>query len=141
MMVAEPATPKYLSWSQYPIQFSRADQWTSVENVGHYPVVLDPTISGMTVTKVLINGGAGLNIIILETLRKMGLEFTGMITPTSVPFSRIVPSKAAMPLRQIALSVTFRTPSNYCTKSVKFEVAILGRLALAKFMAIPHYPY
>ena len=72
-MVAEPATLRYLNWSQYPIQFSREDQWTSVGNAGHYPLVLDPTIAGMTVTKVLIDGGARLNIIFLETLRKMGL--------------------------------------------------------------------
>ena len=63
IMVAEPATPRYLNWSQYPIQFSREDQWTSVGNASHYPLVLDPTIAGMTVTKVLIDGGAGLNII------------------------------------------------------------------------------
>jgi hypothetical protein len=78
-------------------------------NAGHYPLVLDPTIAGMTITKVLIDGGAGLNIIFLETLRKMGLEFTGMITPTSVPFYEIVPGKAAMPLGQITLLVTFGT--------------------------------
>jgi hypothetical protein len=47
---------------------------------------------------VLIDGGAGLNIIFLETLRKIGLEFTEMITPTSVPFYGIVPGKATMPL-------------------------------------------
>jgi hypothetical protein len=78
----------------------------------------------------------------------MGLELIGMITPTSVPFYEIVPGKVAMPLRQITLPVTFRTPSNYCIEFIKFEVAdfessyhaILGRLALAKFMAIPHYP-
>jgi hypothetical protein len=58
-----------------------------VGNAGHCPLVLDPTIAGMTVTKVLINGGAKLNIIFLETLRKMGLEFTRMITPTSIPFT------------------------------------------------------
>jgi hypothetical protein len=118
-------------------------------NTGHYPLVLDPTIAGMTVTKVLIDGEAGLNIIFFETLRKMGLEFAGMITPTNVPFNGIVPSKAAMPLRQITLPVTFRTPPNYRTEFVKFEVvdfeysyhAILGRPALAKFMAIPYYPY
>jgi excinuclease UvrABC nuclease subunit len=40
----------------------------------------------MTVTKVLIDGGAGLIIIFLETLRKMGLDFTGLITPIGVPF-------------------------------------------------------
>jgi hypothetical protein len=67
-------------------------------NAGHYPLVLDPIIVGMTITKVLIDGGARLNIIFLETLKKMGLEFGGMITPTSVPFYGIVPSKAAMPL-------------------------------------------
>ena len=86
IMAAEPATPRYLNWSQYPIQFSREDQWSSVGNVGHYPLVLDPTIIGMTVTKVLIDGGAGLNIIFLETLRKMGLQLIGMITPTITPF-------------------------------------------------------
>jgi hypothetical protein len=79
----------------------------------------------------------------------MGLELAGMITPTSVPFYGIVPSKAAMPLRQITLPVTFETPANYHTEFIQFEVAdfessyhaILRRSALAKFMAIPHYPY
>ena len=103
----------------------------------------------MTVTKVLIDGGARLNIIFLEALRKMGLQLVGMITPTSVPFYWIVPSKAAMPLGQITLPVTFGSPSNYRTEFIKFEVAdfesschaILGRPALAKFMAIPQYLY
>jgi hypothetical protein len=92
-------------------------------NAGHYPLVLDPTIAGMMVTKVLIDGGARLNIIFSETLRKMGLEFVGMITLTSVPFYGIVPSKAAMPLGQITLPVTFGTPSNYRTEFIKFEIA------------------
>jgi hypothetical protein len=103
----------------------------------------------MSITKVLIDGGARLNIIFLETLRKIGLEFTGMITPTSVLFYGIVPAKAAMPLGQLTLPVTFGTPSNYRTEFIKFEVAnfessyhaILRRLALAKFMMIPHNPY
>jgi hypothetical protein len=120
-----------------------------VENAGHYPLVLDPTIVGMTIRKVLIDGRARLNIIFLETLRKIGLEFAGMITPTSVPFYGIVPGKAAMPLGQITLPVMFGTPSNYHTEFIKFEVAdfessyhaILRRPTLAKFMAIPHYPY
>jgi hypothetical protein len=67
----------------------------------------------MTVTKVLIDGGARLNIIFLETLRKMGLDFTGLITPTGVPFYGIVPIKATMPLGQITLPVTFGIPTNY----------------------------
>jgi hypothetical protein len=67
----------------------------------------------MTVIKVLIDGGARLNIIFLEMLRKMGLDFAGLITPTRVPFYGIVPSKAAMPLEQITLPVTFGTQTNY----------------------------
>jgi hypothetical protein len=84
-------------------------------NAGHYPLVSDPTIAGMTVTKVLINGEARLNIIFSKTLRKMGLEFTGMITPTCVSFYRKVPGKGAMPLGQITLPVIFGTHSNYRT--------------------------
>jgi hypothetical protein len=72
-----------------------------------------------------------------------------MITPTSVHFYGIVLDKAAMPLGQITLPVMFGTPTNYRTEFIKFKVAdfetsyhaILGRPALAKFMAIPHYPY
>jgi hypothetical protein len=118
IMAAEPAVPRYLIWSQYPIQFSREYQWTSVGNVGLYPLVLDPTIAGMTVTRVLIDGGAGLNIIFLETLKKMGLDFVGLITPIGIPFYRIVPDKAAMPLRQITLPITFGTQANYRTEFV-----------------------
>jgi hypothetical protein len=47
------------------------------------------------------------------------------------------------------LLVTFGTQANYQIEFIQFEVvdfeasyhAILGRPALAKFMAIPHYPY
>jgi hypothetical protein len=103
----------------------------------------------MTVTKVLIDGGARLNIIFSETLRKMGLDFAGLITPIGVPFYGIVPSKATMPLGQITLPVTFGTSTNYRTEFIQFKDAdfetsyhaILEKPALAKFMAIPHYPY
>jgi hypothetical protein len=103
----------------------------------------------MTVTKVLIDKGAGLNIIFADTLRKIGLDFAGLLTPIDIPFYGIVPGKAAMPLGQITLPVIFGTPDNYRTEFIKFEVAdfessyhaIFGRPALAKFLAVPHYPY
>jgi hypothetical protein len=49
----------------------------------------------------------------------------------------------------VVLPVTFGTRENYGTEIIKFEVAsfessyhaILGRPALAKFMAVPHYVY
>jgi hypothetical protein len=67
----------------------------------------------MTVAMVLIDGGAGLNIIFLETLRKMGLNLAGLITSTGVPFYGIVLDKATMSLRQITLPFTFGTQTNY----------------------------
>ena len=97
-MAGEPSTPKYLNWSKYSIQFSRKDQWTSMTNAGHYPLILGPTIADMTVPKVLIDGGVGLNVIFVGTLKKIGLDFTSLLTPTNVPFYGIVPGKAAMPL-------------------------------------------
>ena len=79
----------------------------------------------------------------------MGLDITNMLTKTASPFYGIIPSNAAVPLGQVVLPVTFGTRENYCTEYIKFEVAdfetsyhaILGRPALAKFMAIPHYVY
>jgi hypothetical protein len=48
-------------------------------NVDHYLLVLGPTIVGMIVPKVLIYGGAGLNIIFTDTLKKIGLDFTSLL--------------------------------------------------------------
>ena len=82
-------------------------------NAGHYPLVLGPTIAGMIVPKVMIDGGAGLNIIFTDTLRKIGLDFTSLLTLTDVPFYGIVPDKAAMPLERITLPVTFGNSNNF----------------------------
>jgi hypothetical protein len=111
--------------------------------------VLDPVVAEVKVTRVLINGGSGLNLIFTSTLRKMGLDLMNMLIPSKSPFYGIVPGNAAHPLGTVVLPATFGTRENYCTEFFKFEVAnfessyhaILGRLALAKFMAVPHYVY
>jgi hypothetical protein len=71
------------------------------------------------------------------------------LTESDTPFFGIVPTKGEYPLGHIYMSVTFGTPKNYRTEFLRFEVArfdcgynaIIGRPGLAKFMAIPHYPY
>ena len=40
------------------------------------PLVLDPVVAGVRLTKVLIDGGSGLNILFASTMRQMRLEFT-----------------------------------------------------------------
>jgi hypothetical protein len=148
-MSIEPAAPRPLRWSEVPISFSREDQWTSFSEPGKFPLVLDPAMAEVRLTKVLIDGGSGLNLIFASILRKMGLDFTDMLAPSKSLFYGIVPGNAAHPLGTMVLPVTFGMRENYRTESIKFEVAnfessyhaILGRPALAKFMAVPHYVY
>jgi hypothetical protein len=112
-------------------------------------LVLDLVVAEVRLTKVLIDGGSGLNLIFTSTLRKMGLDFTDMLAPSKSPFYDIVPANAAHPLCTMVLPVTFGMRENYRTEFIKFEVAnfessyhaILGRPTLAKFMAVSHYVY
>jgi hypothetical protein len=149
-MSIEPVVPTPLRWSEVPITFSRADQWTSLSELGRFPLVLKPVVAGSRPNKVLIDGGSGLNVLIAKTLKKMGLDITNMLTKSSSPFYGIVPGNAAIPLGSVVLPVTFgESRDNYRTEYVKFEVAvfetsyhaILSRPAIAKFMAVPHYTY
>jgi hypothetical protein len=141
--------PRPLRWSGVPISFSRDDQWTSFSEPDKFPLVLDPVVAEVRLTKVLIDGGSGLNLVFASTLRKMGLDLSGMLVPSKSPFYGIVPGNAVHPLGTLVLPVTFGTRENYRIEFIKFEVAnfessyhaILGRPALAKFMAVPHYVY
>jgi hypothetical protein len=99
---------------------------------------------------VLIDGKSGLNVLFTKTLKKMKLDITHMLTKSTSPFYGIVPGNTAIPLGSVVLSITFgETMENYHTEYIKFEVAdfensyhaILGRPAITKFMAVPHYTY
>jgi hypothetical protein len=146
-----PSSRRYqpLRWSEVPFSFSRDDKWTSFLEPGKFPMVLDLVVAEVKLTRVLIDGGSGLNLIFASTLRKMGLDLTDMLVPSKSPFYGIVPCNAAHPLGTMVLPVTFSTRENYRTNFIKFEVAnfessyhaILGRPALAKFMVVPHYIY
>jgi hypothetical protein len=117
---------------------------------GRFPLVLKPVVAGSRLNKVLIDGGSGLNIFFTKTLKKMELDITHMLTKSTSPFYSIIPGNTAIPLGSVVLPVTFgETRENYRTEYIKFEVAdfetsyhvILGRPAIAKFMAVPHYTY
>ena len=83
--------------------------------------MVNPIISIKGLTKVLLNGGSGLNIMYAETLDAMGIDRL-CIWLTEAPFHSIVPRKQAMPLRQIDLPITFENPTNYRTVTLTFEV-------------------
>jgi hypothetical protein len=106
-------------------------------------------VAGSQLTRVLIDSGSSLNLLFAITLKKMGLDISKMLTPSKASFYDIVPSNAATPLVSVVLPVTFGAKDNYRTEYIKFELAdfdlsyhaILARLALAKFMVVPHYVY
>ena len=110
--------------------------------------MVDPIVSTKRLTKVLMDGGSGLNIMYAETLDAIGID-RARIRLIGAPFHGIMPRKQAMPLGQIDLPVTFMDQFNYRTETLTFEVvgfpgtfhAIFGRPCYAKFMAIPNYTY
>jgi hypothetical protein len=107
-------------------------------------------VTGSRLNKVLIDSGSGLNVLFTKTLKKMKLDITHMLTKSTSPFYGIVPGNAAIPQGSVVLPVTFgETRENYRIEYIKFKVAdfemsyhaILGRPAIAKFMAVPHCTY
>jgi hypothetical protein len=141
--------PTPLKWSEVPITFSHADQWTSFSKPGRFPFVLKPVVTGSRLNKVLIDGGSGLNVLFTKTLNKMKLDITDMLTNSASPFYGTVLDNAAIPLGSVVLPVTFgEARENYRTEYIKFEIAdleasyhaILGRPAIGKFMEVPTKP-
>jgi hypothetical protein len=100
------------------------------------------------VKKVLVYRGSSINVTFPRTLRALGVALKDL-TESDAPFFDIMPTEGEYPLGHIYMPVTFGTPENYRTKFLRLEVAcfncgynaIIGRLRLAKFMAIPHYSY
>ena len=68
------ADPKYLDWSEHPITFSKADQWSDIPYPGHFPVILDPIMKDVRFHKVLIDGGITLNILFTGSLEELGIK-------------------------------------------------------------------
>jgi hypothetical protein len=142
------AAPVYLDWSDKPITFNQGDHPDRMSSLGKYPLVVDPVISNVRLTKVLMDGGSSLNIIYAKTLGLLQIDLS-MIRAGAAPFHGIIPGKRVQPLGQLDLPVCFGTPSNFRKETLTFEVvgfrgtyhAVLGRPCYAKFMAVPNYTY
>jgi hypothetical protein len=141
------AVPVYLDWSDKPITFDQCDHPDRVPSP-KYPLVVDPIIGNVRLTKVLMDGGSSLNIIYAETLGLLQIDLS-TIRVGAAPFYGIIPGKRVQPLGQLDLPVCFETPSNFQKETLTFEVvgfrgtyhAMLGRPCYAKFMVVPNYTY
>ena len=109
-------------------------------------MLCSPVISNVQVTKTLIDGGAGLNVLSVETFDSLQVPYD-QLQPTK-PFSGVTNGSTTR-IGQVRLPVTFGQRDNYRTELIDFDVAhirlpynaILGYPALAKFMVVAHHGY
>jgi hypothetical protein len=100
-------------YSEVPITFSREDQWSSFSELRKVPLVPDPVVQGSKLTRVLIDGRSGLNLIFSSTLMKMGLNYMSLLTPSKALFYGIVPGNSSTPISSVTLPITFGTEQNF----------------------------
>ena len=68
---AETSVPSFLSWSDSPITFYQRDHPSHIAQSGCYPFIVDPIVRKKHLTKVLMDGGSGVNILYVDTLDAM----------------------------------------------------------------------
>ena len=146
--MAQVDVPQFLNWSEQPITWSRQDHSPRIEYPGRVALVVKPKVGDYWLPKTLMDGGSSINILYLDTFRRLRLP-QSMVETTHTMFHGIVPHRKAYPIGKVTLPVTFGTPANFRTERIVFELVpfdspyhcVLGRQAFAKFMAAPHYAY
>jgi hypothetical protein len=141
-------TPEYLLWYESLVIFDRIDYPDCVLKPGQFPFIGYPLVRTTRLTKALMDGDSGLNLMHLDTFEGSGLGQDRLKTSLH-PFYGVVLSKQTVPLIQISFPITFRDVSNYHTEMLTFKVVdffrpyhiILGHPCYVKFIAIPSYAY
>jgi hypothetical protein len=146
---APPATPEYLNWLEQPIGFDRSDHPLKIPRPGHHTLVLEDQIGGFTSKRVFRDGGRRLNLIYVDTLRKIKSPLSDHL-PSKTSFHDIVPGKPTYPLGIINLDVIFGTP-RILGRRISNLRSLTGPLSTMPFlgdqrspdscMAVPHYAY
>ena len=98
-----------LGWSKCAITFSSSDQLKCAATAGALPMLCSPVISNVQVTKTLIEGGTGLNVLSVETFDSLQLPYD-QLQPTK-PFSGVTDGSTT-PIGQVCLPVTFGQHDN-----------------------------
>ncbi|KAK1677051.1 hypothetical protein QYE76_037899 [Lolium multiflorum] len=113
-----------------------------------YALVVSPRIDGYDFSKCLMDGGASLNIMYLETLERMNLT-KEQLKHITTEFHGVVLGKKAKSLGSIRLLVAFGDVNNFREEMITFEVVpfkssyhiIFGRPTYHKFHARAWYIY
>ena len=108
-----------LKWSQCAITFNSAYQLKCAATTGVRPMLCPLVISNVQVTKTLIDGGTGLNVLSIGTFDNLQVPYE-QLRPTK-PFSGVIDGSTT-PIGQVRLPVTFGERNNYRTKLIDFDV-------------------
>ena len=98
-------------------RFSHEEHPPQVPRPGHSALVLDAQIGGFVMSHVLMDGGSGINIMFVDTLRGMNILTTNLASSINT-FHGIVPGQPFYPLGTITLDVIFGEPSNFRKKKI-----------------------
>jgi hypothetical protein len=146
------SVPRLMYWSDHAIGWDRADHPKLMPNPGGYALVMDPTFVGpannIKFSKVLIDNGSSINIMYRDTMHKLGIK-ENMLEPSQTTFHGIVSGLSCTLMGKIRIDVMFGNRDNYRVEYLRSEVVdldspyheLLGRPALAKFMASTHVAY
>jgi hypothetical protein len=66
--------------------------------------VVSAVVGGIMMTKVLMDGGSGINILYKDAFEKLNIE-TRKLLPLHSPFHGIILGRRVMPLDMITLSI------------------------------------
>ena len=81
-------------WNDAAITFTADDEPRARSVRAPVALVLNPIVDDFRLTKVLMDGGSGLNLIYEDTLNKMQVDRT-RIEQSSTTFRGIIPSREA----------------------------------------------
>ena len=87
--VAKTAVPTFLRWSESLITFYQRDHHSHVARLGRYPLIVDPIVRKKRLTKVLMDGGNGLNILYIDTLNAKRIPWSELHQVSS-PFHGVI---------------------------------------------------
>jgi hypothetical protein len=68
--------PAILWWSRSPITFKRSNHSDNILHPGQYLLIVDPIIDKKRLSKVLMDGGSSLDIMCVEMLDAMGVDWS-----------------------------------------------------------------
>lgn len=67
------AAPAYLKWSETRITFKKANHTNHIQQPGQFSLIVSTIVGTTRLTKVLMDGESGLNVLYVWTYDAMGL--------------------------------------------------------------------